>query len=271
MIKQIAKQLLSKQKKIIKKLSKNIYIPKKNNQKIIEHMEIDFILSRYFYKKNFKILEIGSHQGEIFNILLTNNFKQKFDLTCIEPNPDSFRTLQSKYSKKIKSFIDAKFYNFGVSLNGGILTFYSPSESTTLFTLLEDNLEKFDLKNESIKKIKIQTYSISQLLHDKKYLDRDYDLIKIDTEGYDYIISLEILKEKISFQNLMIELDTDNFQKLKEIFEKLKHFYVYLFLREGINTLTIEKINTFEQIFELSEYFQNKIKSPIAGNILFLK
>ena len=32
-----------------------------------------------------------------------------------------------------------------------------------------------------------------------------------------------------------------------------------------------EKINTFEQIFELSEYFQNKIKSPIAGNILFLK
>lgn len=48
------------------------------NQKIIEHMEIDFMLSRLHSQKKIKILEIGSHRGEIFEVISGNNFSHKF-------------------------------------------------------------------------------------------------------------------------------------------------------------------------------------------------
>ena len=56
-------------------------------------MEIDFMLSRLHSKKKIKILEIGSHQGEIFEIISGNNFSHKFHLTCIEPNPKSYKII----------------------------------------------------------------------------------------------------------------------------------------------------------------------------------
>ena len=111
--------------------------------------------SQYFFVK---ILEIGSHQGEIFKIISGNNFSHKFHLTCIEPNPKSYKILKQKYSLRLKRFVKAKFYNIGISSSDEVLTFFSPTTSTALFTLHKENLDKFNLQNESIEKVDIANY-----------------------------------------------------------------------------------------------------------------
>ena len=250
-------------------LFKNYKIVIKNH-KIIEHMEIDFMLSRLHSQKKIKILEIGSHQGELFEIISGNNFSHKFYLTCIEPNPKSYKILKQKYSFRLKRFIKAKFYNIGISSSDEVLTFYSPTTSTALFTLHKENLDKFNLQNESIEKVDVAVYKIESLLK-KQFIDDYYDIIKIDAEGSDYEITLQLIKNNISFKNLMVELDHDNLESLSKILSQLDCYNAHLFLRDGIKTLTIEKLTSISELRILIKHFQEQIINPIAGNIVFVE
>jgi FkbM family methyltransferase len=239
--------------------------------KIIEHMEIDFMLSRLHKNKKISILEIGSHLGEIFNIILGNNFNQSFNIVCIEPNPDSFDKLKKKYTNKIKKFAKVTFYNIGISSVDNILPFYSPSKNSALFTLNKENLDKFELGNQKISVVDVETYKIETLLNEKKYIENYYDIIKIDAEGSDYQIANQIIDNSITFDSMMVELDESNLNLLSHVFNNLKSYSTYIFLRDGITTLTIEKINSVEMITNLINYNQKYANNLIAGNIIFVK
>ncbi|MDA9645470.1 FkbM family methyltransferase [Candidatus Actinomarina] len=240
------------------------------NQKIIEHMEIDFILSRLHSQKKIKILEIGSHKGELFNIISPNNFSQNFYITFIEPNPKSYQILKKEYRFKLRRFIKATFYNFGIGNKDGISTFYSPSVSSALFTLKKENLDKFNLQNENVNELEIKTYTIETLLKKKNFISNYFDIIKVDAEGYDYDITLQLIDNEIIFNSLMIELDSTNLELLFKIIEKLKNYTPFIFLRDGIKTLTIEKINNKNDFQELINFYQKSMFNDIAGNIVFV-
>ena len=269
-MKKIIKNLLpSPIKNVIKKyVSNNRFSNKK--VKIIEHIELDFILSRLHSQKKVKILEIGSHKGEIFNIIQENNFNHKFHIVCIEPNPASFKELKKNYSRKIKNIAEVYFHNFGISNEDKVLTFYSPSLSSALFTLEKENLNKFKLHNEIINEIEIQTYKIETLLLEK-FIEKFYDIIKIDAEGYDYEIALQIIENNILFDNLMIEIDIFEFNFLSKVIAALKEHTAYVFLRDGIRTLTIEKLSDVKKLKELLESYQEHASDLLAGNIVFVK
>jgi FkbM family methyltransferase len=241
------------------------------NTKIIEHMEIDFMLSRLHKNKKISILEIGSHLGEIFNIVLGNNFNQNFNIVCIEPNPDSFEKLKQKYTYKIKRFAKVTFYNIGISSVDNILPFYSPANNSALFTLNKENLDKFELGNQKIRVVDVETYKIETLLNEKKYIENYYDIIKIDAEGSDYQIANQIIDNSITFDSMMVELDESNLNLLSYVFNNLKSYSTYIFLRDGITTLTIEKINSVEMITNLINYNQKYANNLVAGNIIFVK
>lgn len=242
-----------------------------NNTKIIEHMEIDFMLSRLHKNKKISILEIGSHLGEIFNIVLGNNFNQSFNIVCIEPNPDSFEKLKKKYTYKIKKFAKVTFYNIGISSVDNILPFYSPAKNSALFTLNKENLDKFELGDQKIRVVDVETYKIETLLNEKKYIENYYDIIKIDAEGSDYQIANQIIDNSITFDCMMVELDESNLNLLTHVFNNLKGYSTYIFLRDGITTLTIEKIIGVEMISNLINYNQKYANNLIAGNIIFVK
>jgi FkbM family methyltransferase len=255
--------------KIKNNYNKFKYIGKKT--KIIEHMEIDFMLSRLHKNKKISILEIGSHLGEIFNIVLGNNFNQNFNIVCIEPNPDSFEKLKKKYTYKIKRFAKVTFYNIGISSVDNILPFYSPANNSALFTLNKENLDKFELGNQKIRVVDVETYKIETLLNEKKYIENYYDIIKIDAEGSDYQIANQIIDNSITFDSMMVELDESNLNLLSYVFNNLKSYSTYIFLRDGITTLTIEKINSVEMITNLINYNQKYANNLVAGNIIFVK
>ena len=269
MIKIVKKLLPFQLKNLIKSFHKNIK-NFRNSKKIIEHMEIDFMLSRLYKKKTINILEIGSHLGEIFNIISGNNFDQLFKIVCIEPNPSSFSKLQKNLTRKIRKIAEVNFYNIGVSSEDDILPFYSPSVSSALFTLNKENLNKFELKNQSINVVNVQTYKIKTLLY-KKLIQDNYDIIKIDAEGSDYQIANQIIDNSIIFANLMIELDESNLNLLSNLFNKLEDYSAYVFLRDGIKTLSIEKTNGISEIRQLINDKQAFSINPIAGNIVFVK
>jgi FkbM family methyltransferase len=270
MIEKIKKQIPVE----IKNKIKNNYNKFKSigkNTKIIEHMEMDFMLSRLHKNKKISILEIGSHLGEIFNIVLGNNFNQNFNIVCIEPNPDSFEKLKKKYTYKIKKFAKVTFYNIGISSVDNILPFYSPANNSALFTLNKENLDKFELGNQKIRVVDVETYKIETLLNEKKYIENYYDIIKIDAEGSDYQIANQIIDNSITFDCMMVELDESNLNLLSYVFNNLKSYSTYIFLRDGITTLTIEKINSVEMITNLISYNQKYANNLVAGNIIFVK
>lgn len=264
------KNILKKLNYLIQKYFKLIKKIIKKNKKIIEHMEIDHILSRNHNIKNFSILEIGSHKGEIFNILSENLFNQKFIIDCIEPNPKSFKTLKKNYKKKYRFFITAKFYNFAVSSSGGKIKFYSPSKSTALFTMIYENLNSFNLENETIKEVVIDSYSIKQLII-RNYISYEYDLIKLDTEGMDYEIAQQIIDCNIKFKNLMLEVNFRDLEKLEKIYTYLENYQMYLYIRDGLKTIEIIKLNSSKNIYETYDFYQKKFKNSLAANLIFLE
>ena len=134
----------------------------------------------------------------------------------------------------------------------------------------KENLEKFKLHNEIVNEVEIQTYKIETLLF-KNFLENYYDIIKIDAEGYDYEISLQIIENNILFDNLMIEVDIFKFNLLSKVITALNEHTAYVFFRDGIKTLTIEKFDDIKKFKELLETNQEYAISPIAGNIVFVK
>ena len=134
----------------------------------------------------------------------------------------------------------------------------------------KENLEKFKLHNEIVNEVEIQTYKIETLLF-KNFLENYYDIIKIDAEGFDYEISLQIIENNILFDNLMIEVDIFKFNLLSKVITALNEHTAYVFFRDGIKTLTIEKFDDIKKLKELLDYNQEYEISPIAGNIVFVK
>ena len=69
----------------------------------------------------------------------------------------------------------------------------------------------------------------------------------------------------------MVELDHDNLESLSKILSQLDRYNAHLFLRDGIKTLTIEKLTSISELRILIKHFQEQIINPIAGNIVFVE
>ena len=69
----------------------------------------------------------------------------------------------------------------------------------------------------------------------------------------------------------MIEVDIFKFNLLSKVITALNEHTAYVFFRDGIKTLTIEKFDDIKKLKELLETNQEYAISPIAGNIVFVK
>ena len=70
---------------------------------------------------------------------------------------------------------------------------------------------------------------------------------------------------------MIVQLDESNLNLLTHVFNNLKNYSAYIFLRYGIITLTIDQISGVEMISNLINYNQKYAKNLIAGNIIFVK
>lgn len=206
-----------------------------------------------FFKKNFTnkkliIVDIGAHKGETIDTFIKN-----FDLEKIfafEPNSMLFKDLINK-KKFQKELIEIN--NLGVGEKSEIKELNIMREtSSSTFNELNLNNRYYDRKNFIInmfsskkklveRKQRIEIINLSHFIKKKKI--GKIDLLKIDTEGYEY----KILKglEKTSLDNI----DFIYFEHHYDLMIKKNYKFT------DINDFLIK--NNFFQVFKIKMYFRN--------------
>lgn len=126
-----------------------------------------------------RVLDIGGNIGQ-FSLTLSHALKDKARIDVIEPNPDIYELLHSNTQHKT----NIHTYNFGIGRPGMKDMFYTPGKSATGSLYISNTSDKTVAKKTKV-----------ALINDVVSLTdcRQYDLTKIDVEGYEYN-SLEAIK-----------------------------------------------------------------------------
>ncbi len=193
---------------------------------------------KFLKKENFNeyeiIFDIGAHKGESIDFFL-NNFNVK-KIISFEASPINFEFLKTKKKKLDEKFKNSKIVieNIGLgSINETkpLKQFYE-SSSTTFSEINEDSKyfkKKFNIinpfRNKKIyNEIQINLETLDEYI--KKNNFEFINLIKIDTEGFEYDI-LKGLKDNINNIHLILfEHHYDNMIKKKYTFSDINELLV---------------------------------------------
>ena len=207
-----------------------------------------------FFKKNlFEInvfFDVGVHKGETVK-LFNKNFKVK-NFYCFEASPINFE----KFKKKIFNIKNKNinFFNYAIGDNESIKDFYqlNESSSSTLTEINKDSkyykkkmkiLNLFNIEKELIKPIKVKTLTLSKFIQENNI--NDIDILKIDTEGYEYKILIGAKNEIKNIKYIYFEHHFD---------DMLKKNYTL----SDIHNYLVEK--GFEKKFKLKMFFRKSFE-----------
>ena len=220
----------------------------KNNQILSTHsaLNLKLILNNIFKKNKIKnVIQIGANDGVAFDDL--NYFIKKFKTNSIlvEPIKEIYEKLKNNY----KNFSFVKLENSAISDDNTINYLYKVDKKFLIFygnhipaisSFDKKHLIKHNVKNSHIKKEKVKSLTIKELL--KKYNITSLDLFFVDAEGYDGNIVNDFL-DKTNFRSIIIfeyiHIDDKIFKSL--IKKLLTKKYLYFSLSECIIAFPKEK------------------------------
>lgn len=220
----------------------------KNNQILSTHsaLNLKLILNNIFKKNKIKnLIQIGANDGVAFDDL--NYFIKKFKINSVlvEPIKEIYDKLQNNY----KNFSFVKLENSAISDDNTINYLYKVDKKFLIFygshipaisSFDKKHLIKHNVKNSHIKKEKVKSLTIKELL--KKYNITNLDLFFVDAEGYDGNIVNDFL-DKTNFRSIIIfeyiHIDDKIFKSL--IKKLLTKKYLYFSLSECIIAFPKEK------------------------------
>ena len=217
-------------------------IYRRSFSRIIEHMEFDFVMSRKFGQRNIRVFDIGAHTGEFLDIFSSSNHKHKFEVVCVEPLPQNFKILKWKSLLfRIRNKGTVTILPFGIG-NTGVTKFYLGS-ATTLFTSSSEWAKRFPQEFKRTNEIEIRTFNVKNLIEFYKNINfMNFDLVKIDTEGSDLSILIQLIENKIKFNALIIEFDKTTLKKMIKTLVQSGYPEIYAFVRDGMYTNYIGNI-----------------------------
>lgn len=197
---------------MIKKILKNIPLIKKRDAKLQGPGQFDIIQSLIGDK--ILAVDVGANDGRTINSIL-ERFK-KAEVHSFEPTPQLYDILQREYSGNNNVFV----YNTALSDKTGRLDFwtskYSPANS-----ILRPNIDIYRKHiGDSSKAVGIFNNSLQKILVDattfyswkQAYLPGCIiDLLKVDTQGYDYNVLLGAGDSLDQVKLILVELQFDSF------------------------------------------------------------
>lgn len=206
---------------------------------ILGFSNYDFIYSgeKYLIKSIFKeldvVIDIGAGEGTFFELI--NTFKRnQFEYYGFEPNPNSFKVLESKL--KHSGMNKYKIFNNAVGNKNEKLDlyFYKNKLKSNHSSLNKDTFDV--LYQEEFDSIKVDVVKLDS----KNYDFKDVNLIKIDTEGNLSNVlrgAQEVLKYK-SLKYILFELNTNEYIQgitFHEILNLIGNdFKFYKLLKKGL-------------------------------------
>ena len=171
-----------------KLLPKN-YIKNKNFLSELSYLNLEKIISNLVEKKIINsLIQIGANDG-MSHDHLHNVIKQfRLESLLLEPIKKYFLDLQNNYS----NYDNVRFENSALSINNEILFLYKVNPeyfnkygtlSRGISSFYKEHLLKHGIKEKHIIQEKVNQISFDVLL--QKYNFKSFDLLLIDTEGYD--------------------------------------------------------------------------------------
>lgn len=161
------------------------------------YLTINKILENLFISKQINsVIQIGSNDGKRFDDL--SNFIKKYSPKTIfvEPIKSNFEDLKKNYPHN-KNFV---FENLAISVNDEIKQLYKVKDSKIhiydehilgITSFDQNHLIKHGVNKNHIEKEDVETISIISLLRKNSIVN--FDLLLIDTEGYDASIVCDFL------------------------------------------------------------------------------
>ena len=193
---------------------------------------------KFLKKKNFNeyklIFDIGAHKGESIDFFLSSFNVKK--IISFEASPINFEFLKIKKKKLDKKFKNSTIIIENIGLGSvketKLLKQFNESSSTTLSEINEDSKyfkKKFNIINFFGNKKIYNEIQINIETLDEYIKKNDFDLInllKIDTEGFEYDI-LKGVKDNINKIHLILfEHHYDNMIKKKYTFSDINELLV---------------------------------------------
>ena len=217
-------------------------------------------ISNYFLEENKgkiqTLIDVGAHHGESIRF-----FKKNFSIDKIyafEPNIDNFKILK----EKVKDVKNVKFFNTAVGNKKGLINFtnHYDSESSTVVKINQKSnyfkkknfyLNFFNEKKNRIKNTQVKIDSLENLINIDEF--NFIDLIKIDTEGYDF----NVIK---GLGNLISKVRFIYFEH---------HFHDMLIKDYKFNDVdTFLKSKNFKKVFKTKMFFRKTFEYIYKNNSL---
>ncbi len=219
------------------------------NERLISHFsyfKLEKILEHLF--KNGKIsflIQIGANDGKRFDVI--NRFIKKYSTKAIflEPIIANFNDLKKNYLNH-ENLI---FENLAISVDNKITHLFKVKDDKlnlygehiigiTSFEL--NHLIKHGVKKNHIIKEEVKTISITELI--KKHSVKNFDLLLIDTEGYDGEIIIDFLNKSNMKPIIIFEFIHVKNEILKKTLDLLiEKKYFFFKIDENIVCYPIEK------------------------------
>ncbi len=202
------------------------------------------------------LLDVGSHKGEYISSLNSRFFIN--ETFGFEPNPDIYDILNKRFnSQKIKLF------NYGISHNSGIISLNKNIETSSssineLNSKSKYYKKKYFLLNflsskKITSKIDVKVKRLDEFLNE--YNINEVDLLKIDTEGFEYkvlqslgsdISKIKIIHFEHHFDDMIIKnyklsdihnlLIKNEFEKYFKIKMKFRKSFEYVYINKKFKT-----------------------------------
>ena len=218
-------------------------------------------ICNYFLKENKEkiqtLIDVGAHHGESIRFFKKNFLIDK--IYAFEPSVDNFKILK----EKVKDLENIKLFNIAVGNKKGLISFtnHYDSESSTIVNINRKSnyfkkknffLDFFNVNKNRIKNTQVKIDSLKNLINIDEF--EVIDLIKIDTEGYDFnvikglgklITKVRFIYFEHHFHDMLIKKykfnDVDNFLKsknFKQVFKTKMFFrktFEYIYKNNSFN------------------------------------
>ena len=229
------------------KLLPKYYVKNKDYLSKLSSLNLKKIISDLVEKKLINsLIQIGANDGVSHDHLYEVIKKFRLQSLLLEPIKEPFLKLSDNYS----TLENVRLENSALSVNNEILFLYKvnpeyfykygtvPNGITSFY---KDHLIKHGIKKKHIIREKVKQISFDELL--KKHYISSFELLVIDTEGYDCnIINDFFLKIKNIRPFIVFEWSHIKQNELQETLDKmLKNNYIFFPIGDDIFCLPIEK------------------------------
>jgi len=226
---------------------------------------VDFFYKKkimFFFKNNLKnnfdiLFDIGAHKGETIQEFLRIFKIEK--IYSFEASPTTFNELQIKLKGIKKNFNQSNIevFNFGIGNINKKNTFYEFADSnSSTFNIIDRNSSYYKKKNKilsffflkdksTIKKTEVSQIKLTDFIKEKKITN--IDVLKIDTEGYEFEVLKGLEQEIFKIKYIYFEHHYDNM---------IKKNYKYSDIHDYL------KIKGFQKVF--------KIKMPLRKSFDYI-